>query len=71
MSKLKCPGAGRDKDCDKALVFYFNRPVTDDEMRFLHACVQRAAECAPYSTCKPVLSVVKCPPHHTGAISHE
>lgn len=44
---LKCPGIGRDKDHDRALAFYFNRPVTDDEMRFLHEVMQRAAECMP------------------------
>jgi hypothetical protein len=44
---LKCPGVGRDKDCISALQFYFNRPVTDDEMRFLHEVVQRAAVCMP------------------------
>ena len=44
---LKCPGVGRDKDCISALQFYFSRPVTDDEMRFLHEVVQRAAVCMP------------------------
>jgi hypothetical protein len=42
MTALKCPGVGRDKDNSKALQFYFNRPVTDDEMRFLHEVMQRA-----------------------------
>ncbi len=42
---LKCPGVGRDKDCISALQFYFSRPVTDDEMRFLHEVVQRAVAC--------------------------
>lgn len=37
---LKLSGTGRDKDNDKALQFYFNRPVTDDELRFLHGIVQ-------------------------------
>jgi hypothetical protein len=39
---LKCPGVGRDKDHDRALAFYFSRPVTDDEMRYLHEVMQRA-----------------------------
>jgi hypothetical protein len=47
---LKCPGAGRDKDCISALQFYFNRPVTDDEMRFLHDVIQRAVACMPRVT---------------------
>jgi hypothetical protein len=42
---LKCPGVGRDKDCVSALQFYFSRPVTDDEMRFLHDVMQRAVAC--------------------------
>jgi hypothetical protein len=45
--KLKCPGVGRDKDCVSALQFYFNRPVTDDEMRFLHEVMQRTVACMP------------------------
>jgi hypothetical protein len=45
--RLKCPGVGRDKDHDRALAFYFNRPVTDDEMRYLHEVMQRAAACIP------------------------
>lgn len=44
---LKCPGVGRDKDCISALQFYFSRPVTDDEMRFLHEVMQRAVACLP------------------------
>ncbi len=40
--KLRCPGIGRDAENQKALCFYFNRPVSDDEMRFLHEVVQRA-----------------------------
>lgn len=47
---LKCPGVGRDKDCISAMQFYFNRPVTDDEMRFLHEVVQRAVACMPRTT---------------------
>lgn len=42
---LTCPGCGRDKDNISALQFYFSRPVTDDEMRFLHEVVQRAVAC--------------------------
>lgn len=44
---LRCSGVGRDKDCLSALQFYFNRRVTDDEMRFLHECMKRAAACMP------------------------
>lgn len=44
---LRCSGAGRDKDCVTALQFYFNRPVTDAEMRFLHEVVQRGAALIP------------------------
>lgn len=46
---LKCPGIGRDKDCISALAFYFNRRVTDDEMRFLHEVVQRAVAITRYA----------------------
>lgn len=49
-AKLACPGAGRDKDNINALQFYFSRPVTDDEMRFLHEVVQRAVACMPNTT---------------------
>ena len=44
---LRCAGVGRDKDCVSALEFYFNRRVTDDEMRFLHEVISRAAVCMP------------------------
>lgn len=44
---LKCPGCGRDGENDHALCFYFSRPVTDNELRFLHDVMQRAAECMP------------------------
>lgn len=47
MNPLKCPGVGRDKDCISALQFYFNRRVTDDEMRFLHDVMQRGTACMP------------------------
>lgn len=39
---LKAPGVGRDAENEKALVFYFSRRVTDDEMRFLHEVMQRS-----------------------------
>jgi len=42
MIQLKCSGVGRDKDCVSGLEFYFNRRVTDDEMRFLHEVIERA-----------------------------
>lgn len=44
---LRCPGIGRDGENPKTLVIYLNRPVTDDEMRFLHEVLQRAAPSAP------------------------
>jgi len=44
---LKCPRVGRDRDNICALQFYFSRPVTDDEMRFLHDVMRRAVACAP------------------------
>lgn len=40
---LKCPGVGRVAENGKALCFYFNRTVSDEEMRFLHDVMQRAA----------------------------
>ena len=45
LQPLTCPGVGRDKDNISALQFYFSRPVTDDEMRFLHEVMQRAVAC--------------------------
>jgi hypothetical protein len=39
---LKCPGVGRDAENEQSLCFYFNRKVTDDEMRYLHEVMQRA-----------------------------
>lgn len=47
MIPLKCNGTGRDKDCVSALAFYFNRRVTDDEMRFLDEVVKLAAVYMP------------------------
>lgn len=47
MIQLKCNGVGRDKDCVSALQFYFNRRVTDDEMRFLHELLARGAFLCP------------------------
>ena len=40
---LKCPGIGRDAENAKAIVLYFSRPLTDDEMRFMHEVAQRSA----------------------------
>lgn len=65
MAPLKCPGVGRDKDCASSLAFYFSRPVTDAEMRFLHEVMQRSVACMP---AKPSLRVVRfaeeaCPGH--------
>ncbi|PKQ05357.1 MAG: hypothetical protein CVT71_01960 [Alphaproteobacteria bacterium HGW-Alphaproteobacteria-10] len=44
---LRCPGIGRDSETPKILVVYLNRAATDDEMRFLHEVLQRAAPSAP------------------------
>lgn len=41
--QLRCPGVGRDAENEKSLCFYFNRKPTDDEMRYLHEVMQRAA----------------------------
>ena len=51
--QLKCPGVGRDSDNLAVLIFSFNRRVTDDEMRFLHECVQRAAAFLPEAAHDP------------------
>jgi len=50
--KLKCNGAGRDKDNNQFLWFAFNRTPTDDELRYLHEVVKRASECSPVETPK-------------------
>ena len=34
--KLICTGIGRDAEHDKCAVVYFNRPLTDYELRFFH-----------------------------------
>jgi hypothetical protein len=41
VKRLKCPGMSRNDD-RRNLTLHFNRPPTDDEMRFIHECVQRA-----------------------------
>ncbi len=43
---LKCPGVGRDAGNEQSLCFYFNRKVTDDEMRYLHEVMERAVACS-------------------------
>lgn len=48
--QLKCPGVGRDKENASSLNFCFSRPVSDDEMRFLHEVVQRACATRGAST---------------------
>lgn len=47
MIDLKCHGTARDKDCVSALCFYFNRRVTDDELRYFDEVMKRAAHLAP------------------------
>jgi hypothetical protein len=46
-ARLKCPGVRRDKDNENWLCFYFDRRPTDNEMRFLHDVMKRAAETMP------------------------
>ena len=58
VNDLKCPGVGRDAENDRALCFYLNRSVTDDEMRFLHEVMQRAVACMPEPE-RPTLTLVK------------
>lgn len=59
MQELKCPGVGRDKDNAQALQFCFSRPVTDDEMRFLHDVMIRTVACMPKQPTKTPLRIVK------------
>jgi hypothetical protein len=40
MSFPKVYGIGRVADNEKAIVLYFKRPLTDDEMRVLHEDVR-------------------------------
>ena len=42
LRQLECSGVGRDDKNEKALVFYFTRNTTADEMRFLHNVMRRA-----------------------------
>ncbi|MDJ0631066.1 MAG: hypothetical protein QNJ44_22605 [Rhodobacter sp.] len=37
----KVRGVGRDSDDPRAIVAYFDRELTDDEMRFFHDCLRR------------------------------
>lgn len=41
---LNVNGVGRDAGHDKAIVVYFNRPLSDDEMRLFHDFVQELPE---------------------------
>lgn len=59
MIKLKCNGVGRDKDCISALQFYFSRPVTDDEMRFLHDVMRRTLAISLPLSCSPDCAACK------------
>jgi hypothetical protein len=40
MSDLAVPGIGRVGDNEKAICLYFNRKLTDDEVRKLHKIVR-------------------------------
>jgi hypothetical protein len=44
---LRCNGVGRNAEWPKSLIFYFSRIPTDDEMRFLHDVMKRAAHLIP------------------------
>jgi hypothetical protein len=44
---LRTPCIGRDRENEKSLILYLNRPATDDEMRFLHDAIQRAVATTP------------------------
>ena len=44
MKRLEINGVGRDKDCLSALVLYFNRALTDDEVRFIHDVMRRTVK---------------------------
>jgi hypothetical protein len=41
MIDLRIKGCGRDADNEKALVLYFNRKPTDDELRALYDNLRR------------------------------
>ena len=56
--KLKCNGVARESGGMNAISFYFNRRPTDEEMRYLHEVMQRAAACSPIEV-QPDLRVVK------------
>lgn len=43
MKSLRCNETKRDKQNLSALVFYFNRRVTDKELRFLDEVMKRSA----------------------------
>lgn len=59
VSQLKCPGAGRDAENPKAVVFYFDRPVSDDELRYLHEVMRRAAACNPTKAAERHLRLIQ------------
>ena len=44
---LRCWGSGRDAENPKAIIVYFNRPLTDDELRFFDECSKRTAALMP------------------------
>lgn len=55
---LQCLGGGRDADNRQTLWFSFNRRPTDDELRFIHDCVRRAALLSEPAA-RPQLHIVK------------
>jgi len=56
MDKFKCVGVVRTPGTN-ALEFFFNRRPSDEEMRYLHEVMERAAACSPFEAAK--LTLVK------------
>jgi hypothetical protein len=51
--RLKCNGVARDEGDERSLSFYFSRRVTDDELRYLHDVMKRAAATVRNSVMDP------------------
>ena len=51
--RLKCNGVARDDGNERSLSFYFSRRVTDDELRYLHDVMKRAAATVRNSVIDP------------------
>lgn len=46
LERLSCNGIGTARGNDDAMVVYFNRPLTDDEINFFNNCISRWARFA-------------------------